>query len=228
MPCPTGARTFDDPHWRTFGTSDATADHFFPRGHFARLRSLLERPPAEVDRMVRARLALPLAEFHEPSLLVRSHVADAHVYRLVYADAWPGRDFLVRVELEPGKRSVAHLRAHYPCDGKSGRSVAIQSESHSVTAVETETLVSCLNRTFWSAPAVDDIIGLDGGVVLIEAARDGRYHAVRRWVLQVEDKEPRASLARCAAIFGRLARFSNGSDKAPPTWRSHRVASGCD
>lgn len=124
-------------------------------------------------------LAEEMQSRRESSLYLRRTNASTHIYRFTW-----GRSFdpviVVRLEVEPD--GTARLISKHFGLRPVGKGKVTQREKELSRSEALKLIGQFEMSDFWSAPADDDIYGIDGSTWVFEGCRDGRYHVVKRYM----------------------------------------------
>lgn len=133
-----------------------------------------------------------LRQMREPSLLDSSRDPAYHGYRFLWLRTFD-RPICIRLEIGPSGTAALFIKM---TSGQGGYSPGwlVVDESVSLPRQTSAAVLDHLKEAdFWLAPKSADH-GHDGAEWIIEGAKDGSYHVVRRW-------SPGSGAFRDAALF---------------------------
>ena len=128
-----------------------------------------------------------LSAMQEPILTPRDKEKGYFAFRVLYLPTW-GRPVAVRYE----KKRKQFIRRSVMLSGKGGYDPGKikKVEEIEVTKREIDDLLAALEKSgFWGMPQKDDVIGLDGSQLIIEAIKEGQHRVRVRWTPEHDTKK---------------------------------------
>jgi hypothetical protein len=127
----------------------------------------------------------------EPVLSATGAAPDYFVLRALYLPTW-GRPVAVRIEKRAG--DVVYRSVMLSGSGGYDPGKIKKTTTRHLSKAEFETFLRELeNSGFWALAPHDDVLGLDGAQLIIEAVKDGRYSLVERWTPEHQSSERKLS-----------------------------------
>jgi hypothetical protein len=147
------------------------------------------KPSVDGTSFMEKGLAFNLGELGEESYYVRRTDPATHIYRFLWDRSFEPK-IVVRLEVAPN--GSAKLVSRHHASNNVGRDI-VTERLQNLPARDAAKLVKLFEeRGFWTAPADDNIYGIDGSDWLFEGCREGRYHVVK--IYTPENGNPLKSL----------------------------------
>jgi len=116
----------------------------------------------------------------EPSLFILSNDSKVQCYRLLWLPAFE-KNTAVRLTIMSDDTATLDLKImDEPRENEPAR--LIKSKTIQASQQQVTNFLQLLDKAnFWCLPVRDERKGIDGGTVIIEGVKDGKYQVVNRW-----------------------------------------------